>query len=74
LSRDELQQRLNAKRIGSNVYYPTPIHKQPLYRNLGYNYSLPVSEAIAKKVLSLPVHPGLVNAELETIVEALRGN
>jgi len=73
LSRDELRQKLNAKRIESNVYYPTPIHKQPLYISLGYNDSLPVSEAVAKRVLSLPVHPGLVDIELEIIVEALRG-
>jgi perosamine synthetase len=73
LSRDELQQRLNAKGIGSTVYYPTPIHKQPLYRSLGYNGSLPISEAVARRVLCLPVHPGLVDAELEIIVEALRG-
>jgi len=74
LSRDELQQRLSTKRIGSAIYYPTPIHKQPLYRNLGYNDSLPASESIARQVLSLPVHPGLVDSELETIVEALHGN
>jgi perosamine synthetase len=74
LSRDELQQRLNAKRIGCAVYYPTPINKQPLYRRLGYNGSLPASEAVAEKVLSLPVHPGLVDAELERMVEALHGN
>jgi perosamine synthetase len=72
LSRDELQQRLNTEGIGSNVYYPTPIHKQPLFRNLGYHDSLPVSEVVAQRVLSLPVHPGLVEAELEKIVEALR--
>ncbi len=59
LSRDELRQKLNAKRIESTVYYPTPIHKQPLYRRLGYNDSLPATEAAVKKVLSLPVHPGL---------------
>ena len=73
LSRDELQQRLNTKRIESSVYYPIPIHKQTLYRSLGYNDSLPASEAVAKRVLSLPVHPSLVDEELEIIVEALRG-
>jgi len=74
LSRDELQQRLSTKRIGSAIYYPTPIHKQPLYRNLGYKDSCPASETVARQVLSLPVHPGLVETELKTIVEALHGN
>jgi dTDP-4-amino-4,6-dideoxygalactose transaminase len=74
LSRDELQQRLNDKRIGSNVYYPIPIHKQPLYKSLGYNDSLPASEEVAKKVLSLPVHPDLDGEDLKKIVEALNGS
>jgi dTDP-4-amino-4,6-dideoxygalactose transaminase len=74
LSRNELQQRLNAKRISSAVYYPTPIHKQPLYKSLGYNDSLHVSEEVAKKVLSLPVHPDLVEEDLREIVEALNGS
>ncbi len=73
LSRDELQQKLYTNRIGSTIYYPTPIHRQPLYRSLGYDNSLPASETVANSVLSLPVHPGLIYAELEKIVEALRG-
>jgi perosamine synthetase len=72
LSRDELQQRLNDKRIGSAIHYPIPIHQQPLYKSLGYNDSLPASEEAAKKVLSLPVHPDLAGEDLEKIVEALR--
>jgi dTDP-4-amino-4,6-dideoxygalactose transaminase len=74
LSRDGLQQKLSESKIGSTIYYPIPIHQQPLYKNLGYNDKLPVSEAIAGQVLSIPVHPGLTHTELETIVEALRGN
>jgi len=73
LSRDELQQQLFIRNIGSAIYYPAPIHKQPLYRGLGYNGSLPVSEAVATRVLSLPVHPGLADTELEMIIEALHG-
>jgi perosamine synthetase len=71
LSRDELQKRLYTKGIGSTVYYPTPINKQPIYRRLGYNDSLPVCETITKRVLSLPVHPGLLDTDLERIAEAL---
>jgi perosamine synthetase len=73
LSRDELQQKLNALKIGNAVYYPTPIHKQLLYRNLGYHDSLTTAEALSDQVLSLPVHPGLGDADLKMIVEALDG-
>ena len=71
LTRDELQQRLSQKGIGSAVYYPLPIHKQPLYQKLGYNDQLPISEKVAPQVLSLPVHPGLREEDLKTIVRAL---
>jgi perosamine synthetase len=73
LSRDELQQKLNAQQIGSAIYYPIPIHKQPLYQRLGYHDSLSVAEAASDKVLSLPIHPDLVDTDLEMIVEALSG-
>jgi dTDP-4-amino-4,6-dideoxygalactose transaminase len=71
ISRDELRERLGQKDIASGLYYPVPIHKQPLYRGLGYNDHLPDSEKAAEEVLSLPVHPGLKKKDLETIVQAL---
>ena len=71
VSRNELQQRLSARGIGSAIYYPLPIHKQPLYQKLGYNDNLPISEKVAQEVLSLPVHPGLREKDLKTIVRAL---
>ena len=71
-SRDELQQRLSKSSIGSAVHYPIPLHKQPLYVNLGYKDSLPIAESMAKQVLSLPVHPRLSPEDLKTIVKALK--
>jgi dTDP-4-amino-4,6-dideoxygalactose transaminase len=54
------------------VYYPVPIHQQTVYVNqLGYSLSLPETERAAAEVLSLPVHPGLSQADLETIVAAV---
>lgn len=70
LTRDELRQRLSEKGIGSAVYYPLPIHKQPLYQEFGYNDNLPISEKVAHEVLSLPVHPSLTMEDLEYIVQA----
>jgi perosamine synthetase len=70
-SRDELQQKLLAKGVSTIIYYPTPIHQQPFYKDLGYNVVLPVTEALAKQVLSLPVHPGVSDSDLKTIIDAL---
>jgi perosamine synthetase len=71
-SREELQRKLGEKGIGSGIHYPVPIHEQPLYKNLGYKDSFPVSERASEEVLSLPVHPGLSQSDLKTIVEALK--
>jgi len=70
--RDSLIDHLSHNGIGCGVYYPVPIHKQTYYINeLGYNQSLPVSEQAAEEVLSLPVHPGLSQGDLDAIVAAV---
>lgn len=67
--RDELIQHLKDHGIGSGVYYPVPVHKQSYYtEQLRYEISLPIAEEVALQVISLPVHPGLSPADLETIV------
>ncbi len=71
LSRDELRAKLQKKGIGTGIYYPIPIHKQPLYLKLGYKDYLPNSEKAAADVLSLPVYPGLKSEDLRSIVGAL---
>jgi perosamine synthetase len=70
-NRDKVLEQLEQKGIGVGVYYPIPIHMQPLYQKLGYDVSLPVTEQIALEVLSLPVHPALSQAELDEIVKAV---
>jgi perosamine synthetase len=71
--RDGFQERLREAGIGTAIHYETPVHRQPLYQGLGYrDVSLPLSEAAADQVLSLPVHPGLTDADLDRIVEAVR--
>jgi dTDP-4-amino-4,6-dideoxygalactose transaminase len=70
--RDALRTYLQEHGVGSEVYYPVPIHQQTFYvQQLGYNMSLPETERAAKEVLSLPVHPALGAADLETIVAAI---
>ena len=69
--RDKALDKLNQDGIGVGVYYPIPIHQQPLYQGLGYSENLPVSEKISQEVLSLPVHPALTEEELDTICVAV---
>jgi len=68
MSRDRLREQLGDAGIATEVYYPLPIHLQPLYRGLGYSDSLPNAEKAAREVLSLPVHPSLTSGELGHIV------
>jgi len=70
-SRDEVAAFLGKKGIRTGIYYPLPIHRQPFYKEMGYNGLFPISEKAASEVLSLPVHPGLSSTELDTILEFL---
>jgi len=64
-ARDDMVRTLTERGVGARVYYPTPIHKQPIIAALGYgDVELPVSEGLAKTVFSLPVHPHLSPEEL----------
>lgn len=71
--RDAMQNRLRELGIGTAVHYPIPVHRQPLYQELGLgDVSLPNAELASRQVLSLPVHPGLTAADLERIVDGVR--
>ena len=72
-ARDALKRHLYERGVDAEVYYPIPIHQQPLYRKLGYDQRLPVAERLSREVLSLPVHPALTQANLDTIVTAVNG-
>jgi dTDP-4-amino-4,6-dideoxygalactose transaminase len=70
--RDALIEHLKEHGVGCGVYYPVPIHQQTLYtEELGYDLYLPEAERAAGDVVSLPVHPALTPADLETIVAAV---
>ena len=59
--------------IQTGVHYPIPVHLQPAYRNLGYSAGdFPVSEAVARDVLSLPMFPELTDAQIEEISSVVR--
>ena len=71
--RDALQNFLKERDIGSAVYYPLPLHLQPCFSYLGYQPGrLPVTEAAAGQVLSLPIYPELSRAQLDWVIESIR--
>jgi dTDP-4-amino-4,6-dideoxygalactose transaminase len=70
--RDALQQYLAARKIGSTVYYPHPLHLQPLYAPLGHKPGdFPHAERAAQEVLSLPMFPELHKDQIARVVEAI---
>ena len=72
-NRDRFQERLLELGVGSAVHYAVPVHRQPLYVELGYgDVSMPASEAAASQVLSLPVHPGVTESDLDRIIDSVR--
>jgi len=72
VNRDDLARMLTERGVEVGIYYPTPVHKQPLYRKLGYDCSLDVSERLSAEVLSLPVHPGVGKEDLDYIVDIIK--
>jgi len=70
--RDELRSYLKDQGVGTEVYYPLPLHLQNCYRDLGYpKGSFPQSERAAEDVLSLPIYAELSDEQLEYVVQMI---
>ena len=70
--RDELRKFLAGRKIGSEIYYPLPLHLQPVFSYLGLKAGdLPVCEQAALEVLALPMFPELTEAEIRWVVESI---
>ena len=73
--RDGLQARLAQRGIGTLIHYPVAPHLQPAYAELGYGPGdFPIAEAIHREVLSLPLWPGMSEAQVEQLIAALRAS
>jgi len=68
--RDELEKYLFEVKIGAKIFYPIPLHKQPLYEKIYPDLSMPEAEKACKEVLSIPIHPGLTEDDLKYVEEA----
>jgi dTDP-4-amino-4,6-dideoxygalactose transaminase len=70
MRRDELREFLAGKKIGTEIYYPIPLHLQPVFTYLGYSKGdLPEAERAAQEVLALPMFPELRQDEQQWVVE-----
>jgi dTDP-4-amino-4,6-dideoxygalactose transaminase len=71
-NRDDLQEFLSDKGIGTGLHYPLPLHVQKAYSHLGYKEGdFPVTESVANRLLSLPMFPELTKAQIEYVAECI---
>jgi len=71
--REELLEHLNANSIAAGVYYPSPLHLQPCFADLGYKEGdLPVVEKVCSQILSLPVYPEMTYEMASFVVDTVR--
>jgi len=71
--REGLQQFLSDKGIGTGLHYPLPLHLQKAYAHLGYKEgSFPVTESVAKRLISLPMFPELTREQIKYVAESIK--
>jgi dTDP-4-amino-4,6-dideoxygalactose transaminase len=70
--RDKLRAHLTEKHIGTEIYYPVPLHLQECFKDLGYKKGdFPMSEDAAEGVVSIPIYPELTDAQKEYIIQSI---
>lgn len=72
-NRDELKSFLKSNGIDSMIYYPMPLHLQPVFKNLGYKKGdFPITERATEEALSLPIYPELKQSSQDYVIEKIR--
>lgn len=71
-NRDAVRKALTEAGVASGVYYPIPLHRQPVFEKEFGGIALPASEAAAREVLSLPIYPQLTDEQIRHVCGALR--
>jgi dTDP-4-amino-4,6-dideoxygalactose transaminase len=72
--RDDLKKHLEANGVGCALHYPLPLHLQKAYAHLGHKPGdFPVAEKAARECLSLPIYPELTDAQIQRVVEVIKG-
>jgi dTDP-4-amino-4,6-dideoxygalactose transaminase len=70
--RDDLRMHLADRGIGTEIYYPVPLHLQDCFKDLGYHQgNFPESEGAAKEVLAIPIYPELDEKAQQFIVDSI---
>jgi dTDP-4-amino-4,6-dideoxygalactose transaminase len=70
--RDDLKRHLGARNIGSEIYYPVPLHAQECFAYVGKKSPCPSATRLSQEVLSIPVFPELRREQLDQVVAAIR--
>ncbi len=71
-NREKIIAALDSHQIASGIYYPIPLHRQPVYQGKVKRVSLPITENIAKRCFSLPIYPELEISEIDRISEVIK--
>jgi dTDP-4-amino-4,6-dideoxygalactose transaminase len=69
--REQVQASLKAAGVPTAIYYPRPLHRQPAYRDQHDGAMLPVSDDLSERILALPIHPDLTEADVAHICDSL---
>ncbi len=71
--RDPLREHLTSRQVGTEVYYPVPLHRQPCFAPLGHQAGdFPIAEAAACQTLALPMYPELTDEQQRYVVGSIR--
>jgi dTDP-4-amino-4,6-dideoxygalactose transaminase len=73
-ARDRMQAGLRAAGVPTAIYYPKPLHRQPAYAAAHDGAALPVSQDLATRILALPIHPDLSEADVARVCDAVLAN